>query len=100
MIPIEHATDADPALISAFAAAGFQIEHTGGNCHAYVRDNGDDTVSVVTLQTDAALPDFMHEICTLGTYTRACWYETGGDTLSLEDIPAREILARFSKSAE
>lgn len=89
-------------VAAAFGRAGFAVEHTGGNCAAYVRRDGN-TAVVVTSDNDAALPSLWCEACYVGTYTWADWIgqitasgPVGGcDPLSDDTLTTREVLARF-----
>lgn len=89
------AIDAEQAKVrDAFARAGFAVEHTGGNCRAYVRRDGEAT-TVVTREGDAILPALWCEACSVGVYTTAGWRD-GADPVSEDDtMTTREILARF-----
>lgn len=81
----------DDQGLGALHLDGFELEHTGGNCLALVRVEGD-TVAVVT-GLDGPF------VYTVGVYTVEGW-NTGGDPLSVsEGLSLSDVLRMVAPCA-
>lgn len=64
-----HETWCDDADIAAeMARLGFEQYHTGGGCMAYAQFRPDGSETLVTIEDDAMMPDFLADTILVGHY--------------------------------
>ncbi len=87
-----------PTIRQRLASFGFNEEHTGGGCTAYIRRSGE-VEECLTIAGDPAIPTRLRDEITLGTHAGEEYkeedYETGwtlADVLAALEHPSGEYV--------